>query len=416
MITWIKIAVRNILKNGRRSFYTILAIALAFSVVNLFKGFTSYIFLNLKYSFIYSQAGGHLTIFKRDFLEKGQFEPGKYLITEGELQTIRQVCSKDPNVLVVTPKLQITGMVSNGKVSTIFFANGEVPSDVYTIHGKALGMVAGLRLFNGKPLDDAVPYGVGFSSGLSKKLNMPLGSTGTIISMTVDGMVNALDVEVFQTFESPMEVINDKVMNIPLGLAQSLWDTTSVDRVAVLLREMDEIDPVLESLDKAFRENGLDVELKSWQDLSPFYRKVKRMFQVIFTFISTMVFIVAVMSVVNTIGMSVMERIREIGTLRALGLERKGVVRLFAIESAVLGFLGCVLGSALTLLGWFIVRAMKFTWVPPHITKRVPLEVYLVPDYMILSMVFLIILAVGSAMLPAGKASRQSIVDALGHV
>ena len=56
------------------------------------------------------------------------------------------------------------------------------------------------------------------------------------------------------------------------------------------------------------------------------------------------------------------------------------------------------------------------TWVPPTVTKRVPLEIYIVPEYIVLSLVFLIILAIIAAVLPARRAARMSIIDALGHV
>jgi putative ABC transport system permease protein len=59
---------------------------------------------------------------------------------------------------------------------------------------------------------------------------------------------------------------------------------------------------------------------------------------------------------------------------------------------------------------------MHPTWVPPIITRRIPLEVILVPEYMLYSTVFLVLLSVGAAVLPARRAANQEIVDALGHV
>ncbi|MGH8056339.1 MAG: ABC transporter permease [Candidatus Entotheonellia bacterium] len=121
------------------------------------------------------------------------------------------------------------------------------------------------------------------------------------------------------------------------------------------------------------------------------------------------------MSVINTISMAVMERIKEIGTLRALGVKRKGIVWLFAIESAMLGVFGSMVGFGLTLLSWWIVRALQPTWTPPIITQRLPLEIYLVPGYLILSLLLLVVLSVAAASLPAHRAAYQRIVDALGH-
>lgn len=87
------------------------------------------------------------------------------------------------------------------------------------------------------------------------------------------------------------------------------------------------------------------------------------------------VFAIVVMSVVNTVSMAIMERTREIGTLRALGMKRYGVTRLFACESMMLGLFGSALGIILTLVTWSAVKLTEPTWVPPQISRRVPLEV-----------------------------------------
>lgn len=416
LLTWIKIAVRNIFKNRRRSFYTVLAIALGYAAVSVFGGFTEYIFKNLKYSSIYVHGDGHLTIFKKGFLTEGQLHPADYLLTESELEAIREVCKSYPQVLLVTPKLQITGLISNGNVSTVFFANGVVPSDIDFIHSRLTGMLAKVKFYDGKDLEDNVIYGVGLSSGLSEKLNLPIGSQGTAMTVTVNGMVNALDIEVFQTFESAMEALNDKLMNVPLQFAQSLYDTTSVDRVSILLNKDDETGRMNALLEKKLNQKGLQVEIKTWDELSPFYRKVKDMFSIIFLFIFVIVFVIVVMSIINTISMSVMERTREIGTLRSLGLKRSGIIRLFGIESAMLGIMGSAFGVVLTIMSWTLVKVLKPTWIPPQMTRRVFLEVYLVPDYMVASLVCLVLLSILAAMFPARKAAYQSIVDALGHV
>jgi putative ABC transport system permease protein len=122
------------------------------------------------------------------------------------------------------------------------------------------------------------------------------------------------------------------------------------------------------------------------------------------------------MSVINTISMAVMERTIEIGTLRALGLKRRGIIKLFAIESALLGLFGSVLGVCFTWMSLIIVAVVRPTWVPPPITRRVPLEVYIVPEYMVVSALLLVFLSLVAAILPARKAARMDIVDALGHV
>ncbi|MCK8604150.1 ABC transporter permease [Desulfoferrobacter suflitae] len=168
-------------------------------------------------------------------------------------------------------------------------------------------------------------------------------------------------------------------------------------------------------LEAQIKRRGLPLQIKTWAELSPLYTKVKRMFDIIFNFVFIIVFMIVVTSVINTVTMSIIERTKEIGTLRALGLKRRGVIKLFAVESAMLGLLGCLLGIVLTIFCWLLVKVIEPQWVPPNIPREIPLEVYLIPSYLIVSFFFLLTLATLVAILPARKACGKPIVDALDH-
>ncbi len=411
-----KIAVRNLLKNRRRSFYAILAIALGFAAVNVFGGFTSYINASLRDGFIYSMGYGHITVFREGFVDQGLLDPGKYLITESQADSVTRILQEQPEVILVTPQLFVSGILSNGQVSTIFIANGRIPSDLEKIASRAQGAMGLLTAYEGRPLRDDVDYGIGASTGLAKLLDLDLGGRAVAIATTVEGQINALDAEVYQKFESPIELLNDKLMIVPLEFAKSLYDTRSVDRLTVMLRETRQTFPVETRLARIFADRGMHMEMRTWDDLSVLYRKVRKMFDIIFLFLFVIVLVISIMSVVNTVNMAVMERIREIGTLRALGMRRARIVWLFAVESGILGVIGSFLGALLTFACWFGVSLAKPTWIPPMITQRLPIEIRLVPAYMLIAFIFLLVLSVVAACVPARRAVRDGIVDSLGHV
>ncbi len=417
MFTWIKVAARNLLRNRRRSIFTVLAIGAGFAAVNVFGGFTEYIFGSLEETDIYAMGNGHLMIFKNGFLTKGKLNPTAYLLSEVEVARVKEVLRTFPQVEIVTPQLYISGLLSNGNVSTPFVARGYVPSDVLAIRGHGKGWIAKLDLFTGKSLADDIPYGVGVSYGLAKELELHLGSDAIAIAATVTGQMNALDVRVSQLFDAAQDALTDMGMVVPIKFAQSLYDTKSVDRLAVLLSRSENVEAFRDAVVRALGSHQLDVEVKTWKDLDPLYRKSKDMFDIIFRFIFVIVLLIVVMSVVNTMSMAVVERTREIGTLRALGVKRSGIVKLFALESGFLGAFGCLLGMILTLTSWWLVNfVIRPTWIPPLVTRRVPLEIYLVPEYMAYSGLFLMVLSVITASFPARKAAHQEVVDALGHV
>lgn len=416
MMTWLKLATRNLFRNGRRSLFTVMAIGLGFAAVNALGGFTSYIFTNLEDSYIHIQGNGHLSIFKKGFLDEGKLDPTRYLLNEQDVGAIREVLQQHPEIVVATPELNISGLVSNGEVSTIFLASGRIPDDVALIRSRSRTKVGRMKLFDGEPLTNDKINGVGMSKGLADQLRFGLGDTVVVMAPTVDGQINALDGQLRQTFNSPVEALEDKLMLVTLEFAQSLYDTTSVDRINVLLNDGLLTEPMRATLGRELAARGLNVEIKTWNELSTFYTKVKDMFDVIFLFAFLIVFTIVVMSVINTVGMAIMERTREIGTLRALGVKRRGIVGLFAVESMLLGLIGSLVGVILTVIVWTVIFTVEPTWVPPQITRRIPLEVYLVPREMLWSMCALLLLSLLAASFPARKAARMEIVGALGHV
>jgi len=418
VIVWFKIALRNLVKNRRRSIITSFAIAFGFAGVNLFGGFTEYMYTGNREAAIFVNSRGHLTIFKKGFLEKGQLDPASYLLTPEEMDAIEEICRQTPHVILVTPQLRISGLVTNGKVSTIFIAQGIVPSsdDMLLSRITVAEMEAIQGKFKGRALQDDKMHGVAMSRGLAHLLDLKVGSNAVAFSSTVDGQMNALDIEVFQLIDVGHEAMKDKIMRVPFRFAQALYDSNGADRLSVLLDKAEYTESVRDQLEASFSERGLELEVKTWKELSEWYRKVKEMFDIIFIFLFTVVFFIIVMSVANTMSMVVFERTREIGTLRALGLKRKGVMLLFSIESSLLVVFGTIGGLFLIFWGWWLVNFLKPTWVPPHMTHPIPIIIYFVPDTMAYSFGCLLVLCLAASLIPARRAARQNVVDVLAHV
>lgn len=418
MIAWIKIALRNIIKNARRSLITALAIALGFAAVNLFSGFTEYMYTGNREIAIFANAQGHLTIFKKGFLENSQLNYARYLLTAEEINTVEKICREISGLILVTPQLNISGLITNGKISTVFIGQGIVPSatEVFLSRITLVEMAEIQEQIEGRKLEDNKPHGVGVAHGLARLLDLKLGSDAVVFSNTVLGHLNALNVEVFNLFNTSSDQMNDKFMIVPFSFAQRLYDTDGADRIAVLLSNTEFTEPIRDQLKFEFANHGLDLEVKTWKEISEWYRRVKEMYDVIFFYLFIIVFIIVVMSVINTMSMVVLERTREIGTLRALGLKRKGVLLLFAIECSLLGIVGTLWGVLMTILGWWLVNLVKLTWVPPGFTYHVPIRIEFVPESMAYSFLFLFVVCVIASLIPARRAARRNIVDALGHV
>lgn len=404
----LRMGLRNIWKNRRRSAATMLAVAIGFAAINLFAGYVDNVYTGLREQAIHSERLGHLMIVKRGMFLEGSINPGKYLFSGAELERITRLLRQESEVKLATPRLDVNGIVSNGKVSTIFISEGLVPRDLAAIRGD-------YSMGRGGSLDPGNPIGAALAQDLAALLRLKAGDGAVVLATTAEGMTNALDIEVADVFNTGISGTNDKFILLPLQLAQRLFDTDGADRLVVLLKDVAATEAMRERLAAVLAKAGFDVEIKTWRELSVFYGQVKALFDMIFLFISAIVIVVVIMSIINTMSMAVVERTREIGTLRALGMKQTGVARLFVLEGMTLALAGCVLGVALTVAVAAIINNLGITYVPPNSSHHVPLLVDLDAYAFALTFLVLAVLAGLSAFLPARAAARRGIVAALGH-
>jgi len=391
---------------------TLLAIGVGFAAISLFRGYVSYMYWGLRESAVRGEGLGHLTIFKAGWLEKGKLDPERYMFSKAEIEKITKLVTEDNEVILATPQINLTGIVSNGTVSTIFIAQGVVPQDDRTIKGAW----ASFRPIQGEGLNEKKPFGVEMAQDLTKFLNFTPGKDGVVMAPTLSGQMNAMDIQLSGVYDSGSDATNDKYLRLTFGFAQSLLDTEKADRMVVLLEDTGKTGLMRSRLLNKLTNAGIGCEIKTWNELSLFYSKVRGMMDMMFLFIFCIVLVIVIMSTVNTMGMAVLERTREIGTLRALGLKRRGVSTLFAMEGGLLGVFGSLIGIVLHTCVWIIIKTLSPTYTPPGVSTPVPLIVSFVPETLLVLMCCLTVLSLIAAIIPARRGARQNIVNALGHV
>ena len=157
--------------------------------------------------------------------------------------------------------------------------------------------------------------------------------------------------------------------------------------------------------------------LKKWIDLATYYKQVNTMFNGIFLFMGVIVFFMVLMSSVNTLLMAMLERTREIGTMLAMGTPRIWIVALFMLEATLLGAMGAIVGViGGNLIGALLNASGLHMPPPPGYTVAIPFQVLYVPSHMIGSSLLVIVSLALASILPAVRASRLQIAEALAHV
>lgn len=177
-------------------------------------------------------------------------------------------------------------------------------------------------------------------------LELELGDMVTIRTQRVDTAFQAIDLSVVGIVSTPHPTVNQRHVYLPLDVAQEALEAGQ-SATAIILRA--ESEQVIRAVSDSIQ--NLDTWNPSWT-IKPWYEATsflaigtgKRAFGGV---LMGLVLIIATIGVVNSILLSTLERVREIGLLKAMGMKEKEIVRLFVFEGCGLGLLGGILGAAM---------------------------------------------------------------------
>src|SRR4051812_25617383 len=401
-----KLALRNVFRNRRRSAITLLVIVFGAVGLILFGGYKTLTFFGLRESTIRNRLG-HLQIYKAGFESAESKKPLEYGLED--VAQLRRAIQADTRVRMTTAQITLMGLVSNGDKSETFMATGVEPKEDKAMNAQ--------RLVAGTDLPDNEPDAIIIGRGLAASMHVKPGDYLTLMSTTTSGSLNAIDVRVAGIFMSGVKEYDDRAIKMPLAGAQLLLQTNKVERLLVLLNETDDTATVRADLAAIFARKHWAIEMKDWSQLATFYHQVVLLYNGIFGFIGMVVFGIVIFSVANTIVMSIFERTREIGTMMAIGTTRSSVWRLFLLEGLFIGLLGGIAGLLAGAGASSVINHVHLMLPPPPgYTQGYPLRVLLQPGILITAFLIAVITATLSSILPALKASRLKIVDALGHI
>jgi putative ABC transport system permease protein len=445
-----KIAFRNVLRNGRRSLMTASAVAVGATALILFAEYNAIVMVGLETGYV--QNTGHLSVFKKGYFEFGSGRPLDYSISDygSVMKLIRNDPVLKPMLNVVTPTVSVYGIAGNAALdkSKTFFGSGFVPSDLdrmrrwdeyklYTDHH-----YSPLGLSDGDLDHGVVGNGLARILGLCKPLKIadcpvPPQPAGTFLSDdpvrarekapridllgSAGGAPNIVAFYVNRAQGMGARELDDSYVGMNLRLAQQLLygnGEHKASSIVLQLNRTEDIAPARARLDALFAEHKLDLEVKDFKELAPSIVQIIGYFQAMFAFLALVLGIIVLFTIANTMGMSVMERTNEIGTGRAMGVRRGAVRRQFLLEGAILGALGATVGLVLASLLTYLINRAGIHYTPPGNATPVPL--YLMTDgnevLRFSIWLTLVVMSTLATIIPANRAARMKVVDALRHV
>ncbi len=397
-----------------RSFVTLAAIAFGAAALILAGGFFQDTFLRMREGLIHSHLG-HIQIYKKGYSDHGTARPFEYLIESPD--RVSHALSSMAHVQMTTPRISFSGLLSTGENTLSVMVQGVDPDGE-----SRLARIEGIRhadtgfaILEGTPLSNADPFGVLLGQGLARSAGLSVGDSVIILTNTVAGSLNAFDLTVRGIFGSPSKEFDDRGLRMTLETAQRLLRTDAVESLIVLLRDTKLTDVVLHQVRRDMGET-FSIEAKPWYDLADFYNRVVALYRRQFAVLIGIIAVIVVLSVFNTVNMSITERTREIGTIMALGFRPSEVRRLFMLEGLLMGLLGGVLGL---LLGMALAHFLSVVGIPmpppPGGSVEWKAAIKIVPELLFMAFGVAALSAFFSSLYPAWKASRLVIADALRH-
>jgi putative ABC transport system permease protein len=465
----LKIAFRNMRRNLRRSLMTASAVAAGALALLLFGGFAGYIFAGLETNNV--QRIGHLTVFRGGYFLLGAGNPAAYGIDDyrSVMQLIEHDTLLGPMINVITPTQALVGIAGNfsGSVeaSKTFLGTGLVPSGRERMrrwdefHAGA-GYLPDPRMADDDPSRGIIGVGLARVLGLCAPLELrgcpplPAGrpSPGEragapnpeltalaardlagdapgsahhpqidLLAATAGGAPNVVQLAVGGAEPHGVKELDDNFIAMPLALAQQLVYGRGEHKatgIVLQLHRSEDLPAARARLNALIAQHHLDLEVRDFAELSPFYGQVVKMFSSIFLFIALVMGVIVLFAVINTMTMNVMERTNEVGTIRALGVRRAGIRSQFTVEGVLIGAIGATAGAALALAVAAFVNHAGLTWIPPGNAEAVPLRLDVAgrPLLIVGAWLGLAIVTTLAALLPANRAARLPVVDALRHV
>jgi putative ABC transport system permease protein len=405
---------RNLLRNKRRTYLTLTAVAIGVMSIIFAKSYFRGIFNGVIDTVIRTQIG-HIRIVHKEYLRLERIMPKEYLVTD--LNRVKADISRIPGVELMNEQIKFNVMLNHADANEPAVAFGIDPGKFDKI------MDLSSTIVKGKYLDDS-GSGLVIGKKLAEKLNVTVNDELLLVTTDINYSTYALPFNIVGTFETGFSSLDKHILYIPIQKAQEMLDCgDAAHEILVYLKEREKSGMVCEKIEKIFSKTnpGHSITIIPWQK-SDIVESIPAMMAIFDVIIGIIMFVVALV-ILNTMLMAVMERYHEIGVIKALGFKNSEVFSMILVEALYIGTIGSVIGGifggslsaylektgidVMQLTGGFIE---KIDIPIPYLDKVMYLDLTL--SILVGSLIFGIFTALVAVLYPAVKSSRMQPVEA----
>ena len=414
MFNLAKIAVRNLRRYRRRSLLTISLIAFGVVFVLVFVAVSSS-FKDLMIRQITDSYLGDLQIHRRGYVASIETLPLNLNLNLKQAAVVEKILDETAGVTGYSERIKFGGMFSNFAETTNIRINGVYPDKEFATCPELI-----TRISQGEKGPNALQKGkILVPVLLARGFGVKIGDTVVVIATNKDGSVNGKTLAVSGILESATGPGGrDGYIHIEDAMEILRMPQKEVSEVAVNLKTIGQVDEIAASVEARLTAAASDpqkvpFQVHTWSLLSPF-ANIAKMIDVMTFFIKVMLIAIVLISILNVMIMAVYERIREIGTIAAIGTLPRRILSLFLVEGFFLGVFGAGVGA---LSGLGIVLILNLWSVAFRFGQQdLVLAPTIAASEVLIACLMVIVVSILASLQPAYKASRMEPIEALGHI
>ena len=402
---------KNIFRNKRRTIINIITMSIGIILMLLFFGWVRGYFTSL-YATMINFETGHIQILNEDYLDDEERMPLD--INIADYKSLREELLSDPRIEEVTGRIDFTLSLSNGIESKFIMGRAIDPgreADITVLED---------NIDTGNYLDEEP--GILIGKSLAERLGLAVNDYAFATVFDKYSSRNFDEVKVVGIFNFGYPVMDDNLIFIDLNSADELLDLDGeITRLVIRLNKTDDIIPVINTLNNNFTKNNLHLKAYIWERFAEVVVSAVRQDVISFFILMIICFILIIFGIINSMYMSIHERIREIGTLRAIGMKKKQLYYLFLSESICTAIIAVIIGL---IIGGLLAAYLQFVGfelreiIPPDIP--IPFGDKFTADFkwydfLITSIIGIVVAVIGS-ILPVRNASKFTIAKAISSM
>jgi putative ABC transport system permease protein len=403
-----RFALRNVLRHRRRTLLTVTIIWFCFVALSVFQGYIrstreSWGELLIRNEF------GHLQVFQKGYLD-GDESSFDHMISKADSDHVQDVLRRDPRVQFAAPRVKLSGLVGNNKVSRVFVGSARMPTELD-------GMYLSNPVQLGEFITDEVPSGIVLGKKLAEKLQVKIGDEVLLMSSSKLGSIEAARGKILGLSRTGNDQWDSMSSTMRLTDAADFLLTDEVHAIVILLKDGANTQQVRADLEKRFRDEHLPLVVRDFKENAKFFVQIVGMYSNYFKIAFGVLGVVVFISISNTMYMAITDRTREFATMKTLGLSRWLIFLLLLLEGFLIGSFAIMLGMGASYGIHAMINSSGFTLPPPPGGEdRLPfMVIFNLGDCLLLSVIFCAVATLSSAP-PAWYVVRAEILKGLRSV